>query len=106
MKTIKIIIIFILLCITIKSNAFHSKLIIVVPTNTLVYVNNVLFNSKNDGTYIITLGKAKNLNIRFEKEGYITNTMLYMYNRTNDKVNNITFYKRGTNYFSIELIKK
>lgn len=106
MKTIKIFLLTSILFFSMNAEAFHAKLIIVVPKNTTVYVNNQLFQPQNDGTYKIKLGKAKTLNIKYVCEGYVTKDNVYIYNRKQNYNPQINFYKRGTNYFSVELIKQ
>lgn len=97
------IILAILFCSTVK--AFESKLVLIVPESTKVYVNNKLFEPQANGSYVIWLGKAKDLVIRYDKVGYISKTVVYRYSREKKKDDNFVYYLRGINYFIIDLEK-
>ncbi len=85
---------------SLSSFAFNAVLhISVTPNDTKVYVDNVF---KGTGNVTITLDVAREVQIRYEKEGYITQTYKYVYDLHKGSPLN---YGRGDNYFVVELEK-
>jgi hypothetical protein len=94
----------ILLFISLSLSSFAFKAILhisVTPSDAKIYIDNVL---KGTGNLIITLDEAKEVQVRFEKEGYATQSYYYAYNVPKGTTSRKS-YDRGDNYIVIELEK-
>jgi hypothetical protein len=94
----------ILLFVSLSLSSFAFKAVLhisVVPSDSKIYIDNVL---KGTGNVIITLDEAKEIQVRFEKEGYATQSYYYAYNVPKGTTSRKS-YDRGDNYIVVELEK-
>lgn len=83
--------------------AFHATLYITsTPSEAKIYINNEL---KGTGSTVVILNEAKDVIVKVEKDGYITQTITYSYDnhKTTPTYRN---YERGDNHLKIELQKE
>lgn len=90
------------LSLALSSFAFKAVLhISVTPSDSKIYIDNVL---KGTGNVIITLDEAKEIQVRFEREGYTSQSYYYAYNVPKGTTSRKS-YDRGDNYIVAELEK-